>query len=361
MAAGAVIRASGARAALTSAPPLRITAPDGGAITLAGPAANGVSNGSYRGALEFRPGAGGLMAINAIDLESYVAGVISAEVPASWPAEALRTQAIAARTYAITTNAGGTQGFTQYADTRSQMYRGVSAETPATSAAVAATSGMVVTYQGKPVTTYFFSSSGGRTENIENSFVGSTPEPWLKSVADPYDSVSPSHRWGPTSISLASATAKLGGLVHGTLKWITVTRRGVSPRVVQARLTGTGGTTTVSGPQLRRAFGLRDAWMRFRSFSTDLTIAGPLAPGRPLGQSGGGAVAAGVRRPVLQGSVRPARAGTWATVQRLQDGSWTKVADLLLGAGGRYRAEMPGPGTYRVAYGDGAGPAVDAR
>ncbi|HEY5144486.1 MAG TPA: SpoIID/LytB domain-containing protein [Solirubrobacteraceae bacterium] len=360
--AGAIVRASGARAALTSAPPLRITAPSGGAITLAGPAANGVSDGSYRGALEFRPGIGGLMAINALDLESYVAGVISAEVPASWPDEALRTQAIAARTYAITTNAGGSQGFTQYADTRSQMYRGVGAESPSTGAAVAATRGMVVTYQGRPVTTYFFSSSGGRTENVENSFVGASPEPWLKSVADPYDTVSPSHRWGPASISLAAATAKLGGLVKGSLKWITITRRGVSPRVVQARLTGTGGSTTVSGPQLRRAFGLRDAWMRFRSFSTDLTTARPVTPGKPLAQSGGGAAAAaGVRRPVIQGSVHPSRPGTWASVQRLQSGTWTKVADVLLGADGAYRASLPGPGSYRVAYGDGAGPAVDVR
>ena len=361
--AGAIIRASGARAALTSAPPLQITAPSSGAITLAGPAANGVSGGSYRGALEFRVGGNGvkgLMAINALDLESYVAGVISAEVPASWPTEALRTQAIAARTYAITTNAGGSQGFTQYADTRSQMYRGVSAESPSTSAAVAATRGMVVTYQGRPVTTYFFSSSGGRTENIENSFVGSAPEPWLKSVVDPYDTVSPSHRWGPTSISLASATAKLGGLVKGSLKWITITRRGVSPRVVQARLTGSGGTTTVSGPQLRRAFGLRDAWMRFRSFSTDLTTARPVAPVKPLAP-GGGAIAAGVRRPVLRGSVQPARAGSWATVQRLQAGTWTKVADVQLGAGGIYSVSLPGPGTYRIAYSDGAGPAVTAR
>ncbi|HVP02748.1 MAG TPA: SpoIID/LytB domain-containing protein, partial [Solirubrobacteraceae bacterium] len=361
--AGAVIRAQGAHAALTSAPPLSVSPPAGGAITLAGPAANGVSGGSYRGALEFRVGGNGvdgLMAINALGLEDYVAGVISAEVPASWPAEALKTQAIAARTYAITTNAGGAQGFTQYTDTRSQMYKGVSAETPATNAAAAATSGLVVTYQGRPVTTYFFSSSGGRTENVENSFVGSRPQPWLKSVTDPYDGVSPSHRWGPISLSLAAASAKLGSLVDGTLKWITVTRRGVSPRVVQARLTGTGGTTTVTGPQLRRALGLRDAWMRFRTFSSDLTTTTPATPVKPLAQAGGGAVAAGVRRPALQGHVRPARPGTWAAVQTLRAGRWTKVADVLLGAGGAYRVEVPGPGAYRLTYAGAAGPVVRA-
>ena len=69
-------------------------------------------------------------------LEQYVAGVISAEVSASWLPEALKVQAVAARSYAVTTNAGGLGAlFTQYADTRSQMYRGVSAEYPSTNAA----------------------------------------------------------------------------------------------------------------------------------------------------------------------------------------------------------------------------------
>jgi len=68
-----------------------------------------------------------------------------------------------------------------------------------------------------------------------------------------------------------------------------------------------------------------------------------------------------VRRPVLRGSVQPARAGSWATVQRLQAGTWTKVADVQLGAGGIYSVSLPGPGTYRIAYSDGAGPAVTAR
>ena len=125
-------------------------------------------------------------------------GVVAGESPSTWPAAALQAQAVAARTYAITTDAGtSTDGFTQYADTRSQVYEGVAAETPATDAAVAATRGEVVTYAGQPVATYFFSTSGGRTENVENSFLGSRPEPWLKSVDDPYDGASPKHRWGP--------------------------------------------------------------------------------------------------------------------------------------------------------------------
>ena len=73
----------------------------------------------------------------------------------------------------------------------------MSAETANTDAAVPATRGEVVTYDGEPVVTFFFSTSGGRTEDVENTPLGNEPLPWLKSVDDPYDDASPKHRWGP--------------------------------------------------------------------------------------------------------------------------------------------------------------------
>ena len=79
-----------------------------------------------------------------------------------------------ARSYALASNVNG-KGFNQYADTRSQVYRGYLGETPSTNAAVAATAGQVVTYGGDVATTFFFSTSGGYTENIENAFVGAQP------------------------------------------------------------------------------------------------------------------------------------------------------------------------------------------
>ena len=89
------------------AAPLRVTGP--GPITLNGRAGNGRTNGAYRGALEFRPGElGGINAINAVGVDDYVKGVVPLESPASWPAEALKAQAVAARTYALTTSKGGT-------------------------------------------------------------------------------------------------------------------------------------------------------------------------------------------------------------------------------------------------------------
>ncbi|MGI8622297.1 MAG: SpoIID/LytB domain-containing protein, partial [Solirubrobacteraceae bacterium] len=180
--------------------------PSGGTVRLGGV-------GTYRGALQFRAaGVLGVQAVNALGLESYVRGVVARESPSSWPAEALKAQAVAARTYAITTSRAGT--FDQYPDTRSQVYGGVASETPSTNAATRATRGRVVTYDGVPVVTFFFSTSGGRTENVENTTLGNEPLPWLKSVKDPSDDTSPKHRWGPYRWSISTAANKLRGLVR---------------------------------------------------------------------------------------------------------------------------------------------------
>ena len=248
--------------------PLRLAAPKGGWFTLRGGAANGTRNGRYRGALELRAAGGRLQAINALGLEDYVRGVISAESPSTWPAEALKAQAVAARTYAVTTNVGTkADGVDQYADTRSQMYKGVNAEYATTDAAVAATAGQVVAQDGRPVTTYFFSTSGGHTENVEDSFIGALPQTWLKGVVDPFDAISPRHDWGPFTMSQATVQAKLKGLVRGSFRGITVLERGASPRIVRAEVDGTNGVTQVTGPQLRARLGLFDTWATFTYIS----------------------------------------------------------------------------------------------
>src|SRR5204863_5253181 len=95
------------------------------------------------------------------------------------------------------------------------------------------------------------SSSGGYTENVENVFTNSDPQPWLKGVADPYDSVSPYHRWGPYTFSTSGLDRKLGSYVHGRFRGLDVLERGVSPRIVRARVRGSSGNVRVTGPQLR--------------------------------------------------------------------------------------------------------------
>ncbi|MBI4897402.1 MAG: SpoIID/LytB domain-containing protein [Actinobacteria bacterium] len=236
---------------------------DGGdPVTLNGTAIGGVRNGRYRGGLEFSESAlGGMNVVNAVDLDDYVQGVVPGEVPTSWHAEALKTQAVAARSYALATDAGGAL-FDQYPDTRSQVYRGAGAEVASTNAAVRDTAGEVVKYADKVIAAYFFSTSGGRTENIENVWQSSKPVPYLKSVEDPYDDASPKHNWA-IRYSQATMQAKLGNLVKGRLKAIKVVQRGVSPRVMKADVIGTGGRVRTDGTTLRARLGLFDTWVSF--------------------------------------------------------------------------------------------------
>ena len=360
--------ASGAEVGRYQAP-LRLQGA-GGRFTLLGRAANGVANGGYRGVLEVSPSPSGLMAVNAVDLESYIRGVVPAESPPSWPAEALKAQAVAARTYALTTRKPVT-GFDHYADTRSQVYNGVSGERATTDAAIAATAGEVVTYEGKPVATYFFSTSGGRTEHVENAF-GSSAQPWLRSVDDPYDDVSPRHRWGPYRWSFSTVKRKLGSLVKGSFRSIRVTQRGASPRVVSATVVGTGGSTRVTGAQLRARLGLFDSWVYFNQLSTHVapapstpTTTPAPAPGGTSAPAGGIApkllLPAAPARAVLRGRVSPRPADGWVRVQKRAGDGWVEVVSAQVASGGRYAVTVGAKGRYRVVAGEDPGPTVLVR
>jgi SpoIID/LytB domain protein len=197
--------------------------------------------------------------VKKIPLERYVRGVVAAEMPSSWPAAALEAQAVASRTYALTDHAGGSR-FDVYSDTRSQVYRGAAAETPATNAAVAATARQVVTYGGHPAITYFFASSGGMTESVQNGFPGAEPAPWLVGVSDAYEGAA--SRWH-VEISFAAAAKRLRGLYRGRFHGVEVVKRGSSPRILTARVLGTAAASIVSGPTLAGRLGLDSTWEYF--------------------------------------------------------------------------------------------------
>ncbi len=215
--------------------------------------------------------------VKSLPLETYVRGVVSAEMSAGWPTAALEAQAVASRTYAITSDAGGSK-FDVYSDDRSQVYLGKAAETSRTNSAVAATAGKIVTYAGKPAITYFFAGSGGQTESVQNAFPGAEPEPWLVSVADPYEA-GPLRKW-TTTISFASAGSRLSGLVKGAFTGIEVLKRGVSPRIVSAYVLGSKGRTLVSGPELEARLGLYSSWAYFSVKGPKGTRAEPDASGQ---------------------------------------------------------------------------------
>ncbi|HEY8082460.1 MAG TPA: SpoIID/LytB domain-containing protein [Solirubrobacterales bacterium] len=244
-----------------------------------------ISGATYRGALEVVPtasDAGSLNAVNALPVDQYVKGVVANESPSSWPMAALRAQAVAARSYALTSQVGG-NGFDLYNDTRSQVYGGLASETLRTNDAADETKGEVVRYRGEIAQTFFSACSGGHTESIQNVFFG-PPIPYLVGVPDPYDSFCPLHTWR-LRFSGAGLSARLGGYLDGQLKRIAITQRGASPRVIWARLYGTGGVTRIRGDQLQLALGAYDRWLNFSK------VVNGKVTGNGGGESQGGGVA----------------------------------------------------------------------
>lgn len=209
----------------------------------------------YRGTLTVTSDGRKLTLVNTVPLEQYLEAVVPSEMPKTWHPEALKTQAVAARSYALAVRKT-TGAFDVYPDTRSQVYGGVNAEYPTTSAAVEATAGQVLTYGGKIATTYFFSSSGGRTAAIADVWKVA-PVPYLVSVADPYDSLSPYHDWGP----LAFSTDKLKKALKLKGKLVDIqTTANASNRVDDVQVVGDQGERTFTGAGLRTALGLRSTW-----------------------------------------------------------------------------------------------------
>jgi stage II sporulation protein D len=251
------------------------------------------------------------------------------------------------------------------------MYYGMSRETPGTNQAVQSTAGQVVMYGDTVATTYYFSTSGGRTENIENSWPGTAPVPYLRSVDDPYDNLSPRHRWRFVW-SRSRLDAKLGSFVKGKLKAVQVTKRGVSPRIVSAKVVGTKGTTAVSGPQLRSRLGLFDTWAYFISIKSGQQKTPPAQPAQPMRNDqvtdGGGVNAStaswirrvfGVRKLVVAGSVAPA--ATKITLQKRGARGWKTVGYGKTDSHGRYALLVRSTGAYRVLAHGGVGPTVNVR
>ena len=219
---------------------------------------------SYRGRVRSAspdPGSAARDTVNVLTLENYLRGVVPLEMPALWSAEAVRTQAVAARTYAAFERAHPRAEHYQICDTSScQVYGGVSAEHPASDDAIAATArDALVDRSGEPAFTQFSASSGGWTAAGSMPYLGAQP--------DPYDAWSgnPVHDW-TVKLSDAEVEKKLPAI--GNLKKITVTQRDGNGdwggRVVSVTFVGGKGQRTLSGDAVRSLFGLRSSWFTFR-------------------------------------------------------------------------------------------------
>ncbi len=202
-------------------------------------------------------GSSGRDTVNVLSLDDYTRGVVAREMPYTWPAEALKAQAVAARTYG--TRAIRSGSYYDICDTTAcQVYGGVTSEKPSTNAAVTATAGKILTYQGLPAYTQFSASTGGYSDR------GSMP--YLRPVADPWDNWSGNSRHSWTiAVSAAKIAAKYSSI--GTLKALQVTSRNGygdwGGRVTGLKLIGSAGSKTITGNDARWAFGLRSNWFAF--------------------------------------------------------------------------------------------------
>jgi stage II sporulation protein D len=277
----------------------------------------GLGGRAYRGTLRVSSSGSALRVVNALALEPYLWGVVPSEMPDHWPAEALAAQAVVARSYALRhLHAGG--DFDLYPDTRSQVYRGIAAEAPPATDAVNRTSGQVVLYQGDVADTYFYSSSGGKTANVQDVWPSSKPLPYLVSVPDPYDTLSPYHDWGPLRFSSTALTRRL----HAPGKILDVHPEiGASGRVRALTVVGTKGERTVTGSAVRSALGLRSTWFRIGMLSLTPPAA-PLVFGSRARLAG---IARGISKATLE--ARP-YGGDWAPLAPLRSKGGQVAATL---------------------------------
>jgi stage II sporulation protein D len=221
----------------------------------------------YRGFFRIRLTTKALV-VNHVSIEHYLRGVVPTEMPSTWPVEALRAQAIAARSYALY-RVHPSGSFDVYDDTRSQVYRGRRAETTATNAAVRNTAGKVLLSGTSVANAMFHSADGGWTENNENVFVGSTGSivagavPYLRGSSDrapdgsSYDKASPYATWKTATYSAATLSAILARDARtkvGIVTALDLSDRGVSGRLISVTIIGDLGIKTVSGDVFRAAF-----------------------------------------------------------------------------------------------------------
>ena len=222
-----------------------------------------VNNQHYRGTLIIQPHKAGLTVINRLLLEDYLRGVVAKEMPYNWSKEALKAQAVAARTFALydkTDKKHAREGFDVCATTDCQTYGGIASETSATDNAIKATSGQIITYANEPICAVFHAASGGFTENSED--VWKVTVPYLRSVDDNTEQ-SPYTSWS-TQITIDDLSKTLARQYTniGTIKEIDTTnfpqnvKKNSKAKVI--KFTGSNKKTLeLTGAQLRSLLGLK--------------------------------------------------------------------------------------------------------
>jgi len=209
----------------------------------------------YRGSLRVVPHGNGFSVVNVLDVESYLRGVLKIEVNPDWPMEALKAQAVIARTYALR-QAGrhGAEGFDLCTTTHCQAYRGMAAENPKLDRAIAETRGIVVVYGSALAQTYYFADGAGWTADVSSVWGGGTP--YLTCRPEPVSYETPHSRWR-ASLTQEALQKIMNALKQpvGSILEIRALQRDPGNRVTLLEVKGTSGSATVKGHSFRMAAG----------------------------------------------------------------------------------------------------------
>lgn len=272
-AAGASVKVGGKTLAL----PVKVTAQSG----------LGWGQIKYRGTLTLVRAGSKFTVVNEVDLENYLRGILKLEMNPEWHQEALRAQAILARTYAAR-NRGrfAAKGFDLCATDQSQVYRGINGEDPRTDRAVADTRGQILTHGGKPASIFYHSDSGGATADVSQVWGGAIP--YLQCRPEIVEYQSPNSQWHVV-IPPADLGRILGKMGHnvGTVRNAEVVQRDAAGRAVALRFTGDRGTANVKSHAFRMAAGSKV--IRSTNFSiggphTRLSVVAGAVSGSPVAQ-----------------------------------------------------------------------------
>jgi stage II sporulation protein D len=291
---------------------------------------------AYRGKFSIDLVNGKLRLIDVLPLQQYLDGVVPAEMSSTWQPDALEAQAVASRSYALASRRKG-GSFDVYADGRSQAYLGVAAETPEATAAVDATKGQVLVYGTKIATTVFSSSTGGWTQSATDAW-GGGGAPYLVSVKDPFDGISPWHNWGPVPVT-GKTLAKALGIAGKPVD--AVVARNSSKRVssldVTSLVNGGESESSVGGGSVAAKLVLRSTWFSVAVLSLQAPVPNvPVSSGDTVTLAG---VVRGVKNVVLQ--------------ERSPGGAWSQVETVTPapGTGGQISIDVTPDATtdYRLA------------
>ena len=202
-----------------------------------------------------------ILVVNVLGIEKYLSSVVGSEMPAKWPMEALKAQAIASRTYALKQK--GNDLFDIDSTQRNQVYNGLESRTNKTIRAVRSTRSLVLIYENKLINALFHSSSGGMTENSQD--VWKNKYPYLSSVKD-FDKDNPKFRWQKkfSNKELVDLFPKIGGLKN--IEILNITSTG---RVKNVKLFGFYGSDQMSGIDLRKRLDLNSNLVRFKFFDEE--------------------------------------------------------------------------------------------